>query len=653
MKWSVGAKMGSTFTVVWLLLLGIGTISYRGTVRLIETAGSVSHDNQVRFEISDLLSQTESAETYQRGYLLTGEGVYLEPYNAATAGAKEDLAGLRRLTADDPNQQRRLDSLDSLVPQRFVVLESVIALRRAKGFEPARKAILSGQGKDIMDRIRGLVQEMDRQESGSLRVRDSEARATVQSTKVSILAGTFIALVASLLGAFVLTRNIAGPLGTISETAERIAAGNLNVSLPSSNRSDEVGVLTRSFGRMTESLGMMAGVARRISAGDLSADVKPQSEQDVLGNAFAAMVKGLREIAGVAKKISRGDLSADVKPQSDQDVLGNAFRLMVEGLREMAGMAQKISGGDLTVEVKLQSDQDVLGTAFQAMVKGLRELTREIREGVTVLASSASEILATTAQVAAGASETATAVSQTTSTVEEVKQTAQMASEKARYVSETAQKSAQVSQTGKKSVEETIAVMNRISEQMDLVAGGIVRLSEQGQAIGEIMASVNDLAEQSNLLAVNASIEAAKAGEHGKGFAVVAQEVRSLAQQSKQATAQVRTILSDFQKATSAAVMATEQGSKAVDSGVKQSVDASEAIRMLADSISESAKAAAQIAASSQQQRVGMDQVALAMESIKQASLQNVSSTKQGEAAAQNLHTLGQRMKQLVEQYRV
>jgi methyl-accepting chemotaxis protein len=115
----------------------------------------------------------------------------------------------------------------------------------------------------------------------------------------------------------------------------------------------------------------------------------------------------------------------------------------------------------------------------------------------------------------------------------------------------------------------------------------------------------------------------------------------------------VRTILTDFQKATSAAVLAAEQGSKAVDSGVKQSGEASEAIRLLAESISESAQAAAQIAASGQQQRVGMDQVALAMENIKQASLQNVSSTRQTESAAQNLHTLGQKMKQLVERYQV
>jgi methyl-accepting chemotaxis protein len=112
--------------------------------------------------------------------------------------------------------------------------------------------------------------------------------------------------------------------------------------------------------------------------------------------------------------------------------------------------------------------------------------------------------------------------------------------------------------------------MKHIHDQMESVAASILHLSEQSQAIGEIIATVTDLAERSNLLAVNAAIEAAKADEQGKGFAVVAQEVKSLAEQSKQATAQVRTILNDIQTAMSAAVMATEQGSKAVDAGVKQ-----------------------------------------------------------------------------------
>ena len=293
----------------------------------------------------------------------------------------------------------------------------------------------------------------------------------------------------------------------------------------------------------------------------------------------------------------------------------------------------------------------IWGTSLLALLIGLstgfllsRAITRQLRESITQLSSSSSEILATTTQVAAGAAETATAVSETTATIEEVKQTAQMASQKAKYVSDSAQKVAQVSQSGRKSVDDTIQGMQRIQEQMESIAGSIVRLSEQSQAIGEIIATVNDLAEQSNVLAVNAAIEAARAGEQGKGFAVVAQEVKSLAEQSKQATTQVRSILGDIQKATSAAVLATEQGNKAVEAGVKQTGETGESIRLLAESIHEAAQAATQIAASSQQQMVGMDQVALAMENIKQASVQNVAGTKQAEVAAQGLHELGHKL---------
>jgi methyl-accepting chemotaxis protein len=318
-------------------------------------------------------------------------------------------------------------------------------------------------------------------------------------------------------------------------------------------------------------------------------------------------------------------------------------KLMTEGRTELK---QKVHRFSLLLAV-LSLMAIISGLVIGFLV--IRSITRQLRESISQLSSSSAEILATTAQVASGSGETATAVSETSTTVEEVKQTAQMVSQKTKYVSESAQKAAQVSQGGRKSVEESIGGMRRIREQMESIAESITRLSEQSQAIGQIIATVNDLAEQSNLLAVNAAIEAAKAGEQGKGFSVVAQEVKSLAEQSKQATAQVRTILSDIQKATSAAVMATEQGSKAVEAGVKQSTEAGESIRMLADSIGEAAQAATQIAASSQQQLAGMDQVALAMESIKQASTQNVAGTKQAETAARNLSELGQRLKSMIE----
>jgi methyl-accepting chemotaxis protein len=331
-------------------------------------------------------------------------------------------------------------------------------------------------------------------------------------------------------------------------------------------------------------------------------------------------------------------------------------RVIVVPLVEISRVAERVASGDLTVSIASDHRGDEVGTltqTFRKMVENLREVNRQILEGVNVLASSAGEILASTTQVASGAAETAAAVNQTTTTVEEVKQTSQLSSQKAKYVMDSAQKSAQAGQAGKKAVEGTLEGMRRIQEQMETVAASIVRLSEQSQAIGEIIATVNDLAEQSNLLAVNAAIEAARAGEQGKGFAVVAQEVRSLAEQSKQATGQVRAILNDIQKATTASVLATEQGSKAVEAGVEQSRETDESIRMLMESLAESAQAASQIAASSQQQMVGTDQVAMAMENIRLASNQNVASTRQAESSAQSLHELGQRLKHLVEHYHV
>jgi methyl-accepting chemotaxis protein len=316
-----------------------------------------------------------------------------------------------------------------------------------------------------------------------------------------------------------------------------------------------------------------------------------------------------------------------------------------------------VGAGNLDYRLGVTTRDEIgdLSRAFDRMTETLKATTLsrdELADGARVLVSSATEILAFTTQVAAASAQTATAVSQTTTTVEEVKQTAQVSTEKARHVSESARQTAQVAQHGRQSVEASIEAMHRIQEQMASIAERIVRLSEQNQAIGEITATVTDLAEQSNLLAINAAIEAAKAGEQGKGFAVVAQEVKSLADQSKQATAQVRAILGDIQKATSAAVMATEQGSKAVETGMKLSGQVGESIRALAASIEEAARAATQIAASAQQQLAGMDQVTLAMQNIEQASAQNVTSTKQTESAAQNLHELGLRLKHLVQQYR-
>jgi methyl-accepting chemotaxis protein len=331
-------------------------------------------------------------------------------------------------------------------------------------------------------------------------------------------------------------------------------------------------------------------------------------------------------------------------------------RNIADPLRVLSGVAQQIANGNLSVTIPAGDGDDELGIltrAFGQMVETLRRYTAELSQAAGQLGAAASEILAATVQVASGTAETAISINETTTTVEQMRQAAQLSAQKAQNVYESAQRVALGSQTGQKAVDETAIVMDRIREQMETIAQTVVRLSEQSQSIGGIIASVTDLADQSNLLAVNAAIEAAKAGEQGKGFAVVAQEIKSLAEQSKQATAQVRGILSEVQKATSSAVMATEQGSKAVEAGVKQGTQAGEATRVLRETSGEALQAAVQIATASQQQVVGMDQIGVAMESINQAGSQNAGSMKQMENAVKNQHELGQKLKGLVEQFKV
>jgi len=322
----------------------------------------------------------------------------------------------------------------------------------------------------------------------------------------------------------------------------------------------------------------------------------------------------------------------------------------------MAEMEQ----GSLAARLKLDHGERATGDPLVTLGHRLNEMTAslqhtitQVRETANDLSEGAAEILAATTQQAAGASEQSAAISQTTVTVDEVKTISEQATGRAQEVVDASQHTVDVSHAGQQAVRNTIATMTRIEERVESIAENILALSEQTQKIGEIIATVSDIATQSNMLALNASVEAARAGEHGKGFAVVAAEVRNLAEQSRQATAQVRDILLDIQGGINATVMATEEGMKVVGEGVQLAARAGDAIERLAGVIDQSAQAAMQMVAGGRQQASGVEQIALAMQNINQATQQSLTSARQVEKAVQGLHGLARILIEIVEQYQM
>lgn len=369
-----------------------------------------------------------------------------------------------------------------------------------------------------------------------------------------------------------------------------------------------------------------------------------------------------RAVEGTTQTIIYGTLLAAAFVAFIGVLIGRSITVPLRTLTEGTAL---LGSGRLEHRIPLQRTDEigVLANAINTMAENLgksmvsADSERRAREGVEVLlrtlgetadslVSSTSEILAATTQQAAGAQEQAAAVAQTVTTVNEVVQTSEQAAERARMVADIAQKSLEVGKAGRRVVDESVQMMGVVKEQVEASTEGILSLAEQAQSIGTIIASVTEIAEQTNLLALNAAIEASRAGEQGRGFSVVAAEIKALAGQSKKATAQVRTILGEIQRATNGAVMSTEQSTKSVNGAMKVIAQAGDTIRQLGDVIDEASQAATQISASAGQQAAGTSQIHQAMQNINQVTSQNLGSTRQMEQAARDLSILGGRLRE-------
>jgi methyl-accepting chemotaxis protein len=469
-NWTVGRRLVAGFALAALTLVLVAGVSYRNAYLLIENDAWVAHSHQVRTELADLLSEIKDAETGQRGYLITGEDSYLEPYKSALSAIKTTLADVRKLSSDNPDQQRRLATIAAPLDSKLAELKETIDLRRSQGFDAALKVVLTNSGKSYMDQIRAIVADADQEERNLLKRRSEEARASADMTMAIILWG--------------------GILGTLAVAA--------------------IGWLITS------------------------------------------------------------------------------------------------------------------------------SLSQQIGSAVGHVRSSSTELQAAANQQASGAKEQATAMAEISTTISELLATSRQIAESAQRVAQNAEQTAGAARSGHGTVDMTHESISGIRRQVDQIVSHMLELGKKSQEIGAVLDIVSELAEQTNILAINATIEAAGAGESGKRFAVVAEEIRNLADRVGGSTKEVRTLIDDVRSAVNTTVMATETGSKAVDAGSRQFGDLASAFKQIASLVTTMTEAAREIELSTKQQSTAVEQVNIAIANATQASMETETS------AGQTLQTVSQ-----------
>ncbi|UJP06375.1 MAG: PAS domain S-box protein [Nitrosomonas sp.] len=315
----------------------------------------------------------------------------------------------------------------------------------------------------------------------------------------------------------------------------------------------------------------------------------------------------------------------------------------------------KVAKGDLRQRVAVDGGNElgVIGENLNVMVESLSGIANQIGETSGTLSVALNQIRGTVNTQAAGAAQQATAVNEITVALEEIRAASAENLVKAKQLGEVAERVRREGNLGEQTLEQAVSGMEVIRERVENIAQTILALSEQTQQIGEITEVVSSIAQQSKMLALNASIEAAKAGEAGKGFAVVAAEVKELAIQSQQSTAQVQKILQDIRRATDRAVMAAEEGNKRVDAGVILVEKSGEMMRQLSAVIEEALSASRQIVTAVQQEVLGIDQTTIAMSEINKITAQFVTSVQQTQTSAKDMSEVASRLKDSISIYKL
>ncbi|KAA3645379.1 MAG: HAMP domain-containing protein [Chloroflexi bacterium] len=437
------------------------------------------------------------------------------------------------------------------------------------------------------------------------------AEAVVATTRMGGI-GAVLSLLAIFL-LWIMARQIAKPIRNITGIAQKMAEGDLDQNIDF-NQSDEIGQLADAFRKMTAFLNEIAFTARRLSEGDLTAEIQPVSEKDALGNAFSQMISDLRQLVS--------------------EVAKNAQDLNIA------------SGGLATTADQAGQAANQINNAIEQVAQGSVEQSKSVNDTTQTV----EQITKAIDGVARGAQEQSSSVTKTAETTMQITTAISEVTANAQAGAEGASKASQTAKEGAAKIEDTVKGMSTIKQQVDMTGEKVQEMGRLSEQVGVILETIDDIASQTNLLALNAAIEAARAGEHGKGFAVVADEVRSLAERTATATKEVGELIGQVQVTVKHVVTAMAQSAQEVDTGVERANQSGEALQNILAAIDEVHVKMTDISVATEQVEASSNELATAMDSVSAVVEENTASTEEMTAGASEVSEAFQNVASITEE---
>ncbi len=415
-----------------------------------------------------------------------------------------------------------------------------------------------------------------------------------------------------------------------------------------------IGFIAFLFNKIVRRIIFLRDAAKEASSGNLTIKIEKDTE-DELGDLSSAFNKMLQNIFTSNQQLEQEKQSVEKKVEEavrESEKQKNYFSDAVENmLKEM----RKFADGDLSVGIKAENDDEVgkLFTGFNKSVQNIRDLIKKVHESVEATTNSSNEISSSTEQLAAGSQEQSSQTSEVAVSVEEMTRTILESTKNSATASENAKKAGEFAAEGGKAVENTIEGMKKIAEVVDHASETIKQLGSSSQKIGDILEVIDDIADQTNLLALNAAIEAARAGEQGRGFAVVADEVRKLAERTTKATKEIAAMIKEIQIDTEKAVHSINKGTEEVEKGKQLAFNAGESLKEIIKSSLKVLDEVNQIASTSEEQSAAAEQISKNIEAISNVTHESAAGIQQVAQSAGDLKKLTEDLQHLVNNFRL